>query len=83
MSLPTKVFQFGCNNTTRLLSSTTGYSSRTAEGAQNKQTGDNSWKSMKTTSPMKENNKQLTREEVTRDNQEKRSKISSAWKQFE
>jgi hypothetical protein len=82
MSLPTKIFQFGCNNT-RLLSSTTGYSSRTAEGAQNKQTGDNNWGSMKTTGSVKEDNKQMPREEVTRSNQEKRSKISSAWKQFE
>ena len=80
MSMPTKVFQFGCNKT-RLLSSTTGYT-RSA-GAQNKQTENNNWGSMKTTSPVKEDNNQLTREEMTRAKQEKRSKISSAWKQFE
>ena len=75
MSLPSKVFKLGCNNT-RLLSSTSG--GGTADGAGNKQTGENHWKS-----PVKEDNKQLAREEMSRSKQEKRSKISSAWKKFE
>ena len=85
MSLPSKVFKLGCNNT-RLLSSTTGYTrtgSVATDGAQNKQTGENNWGSMKTASPVKEDNKQFAREEVSRAKQEKGSKISSAWKQFE
>ena len=68
MSLSIKVFHFGCNNT-RLLSSTTGYTRTgggTAGGAQNKQTWENTWGSMKTANPVKEDNKQLARAGLSR-----------------
>jgi hypothetical protein len=98
MALTTKVVQFGCNNT-RTLSSTAGYTKtvfKTSGGAQNnmldlqgidremvdvKYTAN--WNRMDNNSSVKEDIKLLTREEMARAKQEKRSTITTAWKQFE
>ena len=92
MTLTTKMVQFGCNNT-RMLSSTTGYTRAVfgaSGGAQNNMFGlqgidtvtDNRDRMDKSRS-VKKDNKLPTREDMSRANQEKKSKINTAWKQFE